>query len=122
VGPVDLALFYAKFRAYLVEKTQPLRWTRTSKWQVLLSGFSDQPVDNEIDYLVRFEHLQENFDQVCDLLGIPKCKLPSYNASKRSHYSEYYDDELIDLVASKFKMEIRWGDYRFENERILSDG
>jgi hypothetical protein len=73
-----------------------------------------QNLDSDIDYLMRFEQLQNDFDRVCKQLGLPHCPLPRRNRSSHAHYSTYYDDDLKDIVRSKFAEEIEFGNYRFE--------
>lgn len=47
-----------------------------------------------VDYLIRFEQLQEGFDHVCDVVGLPRAPLPHLNASKdRLPYQEYFTDK-----------------------------
>jgi len=63
------------------------------------------PFDN-VDYIVRFENLADDFRAVCGALGISPTTLPQYNRSNREHYSRYYDDELRELVRKRFAPEI----------------
>ena len=74
------------------------------------------PLDQEIDFLMRFEHLQEDFNTVCSKLNIPSTKLPHVNTSGKKHYSAYYDRELVALIQEKFREEIAWGGYHFEGQ------
>jgi hypothetical protein len=67
-----------------------------------------------IDFVMRFERLQQDFDTVCERLGIARQELPHRNKSDRDHYSSYYDDQLIKLVAKKYACEIKEFGYRFE--------
>jgi len=47
-----------------------------------------------VDHLIRFEQLQEGFDHVCDVVGLPHQTLPHLNASAgRRPYREYFTDE-----------------------------
>ena len=69
----------------------------------------------DIDFLMRFEHLSDDFGLVCKKLGIPYSGLPKRNSSARHHYSKYYDEELKEIVRKKFKDEIALGNYTFEN-------
>src|SRR5437868_2233178 len=68
----------------------------------------------DVDYVMRFENLADDFRAVCDDLDIPVQPLPQYNRSTRQHYSEYYDDELRELVWMRFAPEIERFDYTFE--------
>lgn len=69
---------------------------------------------SDVQYLIRFEHLEEDFNQVCAQIGIPPVKLPTRNRSSRRHYSEYYDEETKRVVGDVFAEEIAFGGYRFE--------
>lgn len=72
-----------------------------------------EPIDRDIDFLVRFENLNEDFKKVCKAIDIPIQELPHRNKSHRKHYSTYYDDELIEIVREKFSEEINFGNYVF---------
>jgi hypothetical protein len=72
------------------------------------------PVRFHVDHVMRFESLQADFDRVCERVGVPKCHLPNRNKSNRVHYSQYYDDDLIELVARRHAFEIRQFGYEFE--------
>lgn len=68
----------------------------------------------DIDFLIRFEFLQADFDELCNKLDMPLQKLPKRNVSKKRHYSTYYDEELVDIVRQRFSEEIEIGKYKFE--------
>ncbi len=83
--------------------------------QFVCSDLKSGKIDSEIDFLIRFENLDEDFSLVCRKLGIPETRLPKRNQSMKNHYSTYYDSELIKIVENKFAEEIEYGNYRFEN-------
>lgn len=72
------------------------------------------PLDAEMDFIMKFENLENDFLTVCKRLGIPEVSLPKLNKSKRKHYSNYYDDELVKLVGNRFWEEVKFGNYKFE--------
>lgn len=66
-----------------------------------------------VDYVGRFESLQEDFDEICLRLEIPTVELPFANRSNHKHYKEYYNKYTINLVAEAFKDDIELLHYDF---------
>lgn len=68
-----------------------------------------------VDFIGRYERLQDDFDQVCERLRVRKKTLPHKRQAKdRDDYRRYYDDITADLVAKRFRPDIEAFQYRFE--------
>jgi hypothetical protein len=78
-----------------------------------LNERDNDPFEN-VNYIIRFEKLVDDFRTVCRALGISPTTLPQYNRSNREHYSRYYNDELRELVRARFAAEIERFGYTFE--------
>lgn len=75
-------------------------------------------LDEELDFIGRFENLQDDWKHVCDVIGIED-KLAGSNASRKSvtstDYTKYYDDEARDKVALRYAKDIEHFGYEFGN-------
>ena len=74
--------------------------------------FSSNSFEN-LDFLIKFENIDEDFKKVCDLIGVKNDLLPRRNKSDRAEYKSYYDEELKQLIEKKFSKEIEYGNYSF---------
>jgi hypothetical protein len=69
-----------------------------------------------VDFVGRFERLQQDFDQVCSVLGIETRLLPRLNhGSRHEHYSQYYSDEMREFVSERYKSDIEYFGFAFEH-------
>ena len=51
-----------------------------------------------VDYLGRYEDLQQSYDEVCERIGIPSTDLTRKNPSSHAAFTKYEDDDLRDIV------------------------
>lgn len=111
---------------YFTPTQSPETWDRKKFQRIISKAVSvadylrlnddeEHPFEN-VDYIMRFENLDEDFRAVCKTLDIPAPSLPHYNRSDREHYSKYYDDELREVVRTRFAAEIERFGYAFEAE------
>ena len=76
-------------------------------------------LDDELctDFVIRYEKLSEDYSKVCNKLGLPANTLPRLKGGIRkqnSHYSNFYDEESIAIVAERHRNDIRLFGYEFE--------
>lgn len=64
-----------------------------------------------VDFLGRYEHLQDSFAAICRRIGIPKQSLPILNATARGAHDICYDDELRRLVTDFYRRDFALLDY-----------
>jgi hypothetical protein len=70
----------------------------------------------QVDYVGRFENINNDFDYICSQLGI-KANLPHDNrtSEKRKQYHSYYSDETREIVAGVYKKDIEMFGFRFDD-------
>jgi hypothetical protein len=69
-----------------------------------------------VDYIGRYERLQNDFYDICKHIGISAPKLPHKRRAKdRTAYREYYTDNTAQLVAEHFKRDIEIFKYSFDD-------
>ena len=70
-----------------------------------------------MDFLGRFEYFQRDFSALICQLGLPERYIQMtervYNKSRRSHYTEYYDDRTRYLVAQRYAKDLRLFGYKY---------
>lgn len=90
----------------------------------------DTSIESQLDYLIdlkgeqqtdftgRYEHLQDDFAQICERIGVKHLTLPHKRQAKdrKKDYRSYYDDALAELVGDYFKRDIEAFGYRFDPE------
>lgn len=75
----------------------------------------------DVDFIGRYETLQDDYDRLCDELGLERSELGWHKKSNgRQHYSLYYDDESRALVERYFDTDLRVLGYEFEPLKIYS--
>jgi hypothetical protein len=68
-----------------------------------------------VDFIGRYERLAEDFQSVCDKMGIHPPKLPhKRQATDRRDYRQYYTDETARLIADRFRPDIDMFGYAFD--------
>tara|TARA_R110001606_G_scaffold398874_1_gene579329 strand:- start:137 stop:730 length:594 start_codon:yes stop_codon:yes gene_type:complete len=100
---------YPEFKDFLLAKEV---W---QQWVFFYPQLEFITVDGSIktDFVGRFENFQNDFDLICDQIDYSKVKLPHVNKTKHAHYTEYYNDQSIKIIARSFEEDIDTFKYRF---------
>jgi len=67
-----------------------------------------------VDRIIRMENLQLEFPEVCKSLGMGDVVLPHSNRTTSGNYSEHYNDNTRERVATLFEPDIRLFGYEFQ--------
>jgi hypothetical protein len=79
-----------------------------------LDWFIDDKGKILMDFIGRFERLQDGWKTICDKLAL-NATLPhaNRNSGRKKHYTEYYTTKTKDMIASKFRVDIEYFGYEF---------
>lgn len=88
------------------------------KWRIehevrLQKDFLYDGSNKLVDFIGKIENLQEDFDLICEKIGIEKIKLPHLNKSNDKSYREFYNDKTKDLLYKAYKDDIELLGYEF---------
>ncbi|MBN2720893.1 MAG: sulfotransferase family 2 domain-containing protein, partial [Proteobacteria bacterium] len=68
-----------------------------------------------VDFIGKYENLQEDYEEACRRIGITPPTLPHKRQAKgRTAYSDYYDEETRKLVGDFFREDIETFGYGFD--------
>ena len=87
---------------------------RKSIFRNQIDYLADEDGELIVDFVGRFEQLQEGFAEIASRLGRPLAKLPQVNFSQHGKYTEYYTPKMAEIVAKRYARDISKFGYRFE--------
>lgn len=90
----------------------PFYYNNPRAFQPQVEWLKDDEGKISIDFIGKFESINEDFDQIKKAIGI-EAELPHLNPTKRAGYQSYYDDETREIVAHWFREDIKVFGYRF---------
>jgi hypothetical protein len=82
-------------------------------------GFNqlDYVSDNEgnvlVDFIGRFENLNEDYDKIIEKIGVKNLPLPHLNKFEYKDYRTYYTDKDIEKVYKMYEKDIKYFGYEF---------
>jgi chondroitin 4-sulfotransferase 11 len=67
----------------------------------------------DVNFLGRFENLEEDMQTICAHLGIEYDNFPYENKMNREKYTNYYDSETANIVHNLFEKDIKKFNYKY---------
>lgn len=64
-----------------------------------------------VDFIIRYENLQEDFDKFCDIISYPRAKLPHEKRGYHGNYKKYYNQERADYIYNLMKNDFHYLNY-----------
>ncbi len=78
-----------------------------------LDWVADENGNIIVDFIGRFESLNEDFNKVCEKIGVKGKNLPHLRKSKHEGYRTYYNDFAKSVISKCFKKDIEAFGYKF---------
>lgn len=69
-----------------------------------------------VDFVGRFEDLQNDWSYVCRRAGVPHRELPVVNKGAHKPYQEYYDPDTAAVIGEMYERDAELFGYSFEEE------
>jgi len=102
------------FGSYLVYFKHFVRYFGPNPNEACGTIFQDEVLDEEIEYILRFERLQRDFSEMFNDLGHDFIKLPHVEAKGHPKWQEFYDKEARQLVYERFERD--FDRFKYPNE------
>ena len=108
---LDISGYQKKFEKLEID---PRSKSKGEKVEAIEGAVYLNILNEELDFIGRFENLHEDYSKVCSVINC-ECKLlhKEANNNKLKHYTEYYNDETREIVAKKYAKDIEYFAYKF---------
>lgn len=94
------------------QNKDPFFYNNPRSFQPQVEWLKDTNCVISMDYIIKFESINEGFDHVREEIGLD-AELPHLNASTRADYRGYYNDETRAIVARWFSEDLETFSYKF---------
>ena len=81
--------------------------------------YYNEILDEDIDFILRFESLQKDFSHMLSRIGVGDIQLPYMEKREHASYATMYSDKERKLVSELYKVDILRFNYSF-NDRFVS--
>lgn len=107
---------YSDFNDFILHglrKDEVINWVH---FRPQLSFLEDENGNIDIDFIGRFENIQNDFNSICKIINIDTYdELKIHNSGDREKYQSYYNEETRNVVRDVYEKDIEYFNYKFED-------
>lgn len=105
---------FDSFMRYKLNPERPYQYHIDTSMQLQTDYLTDLKGNLCMDFIAKYENLQDDFNTICERLNLPTTALPhKRKAIDRKSYHQYYSAELAKLVDRHFQKDISLLGYRY---------
>lgn len=107
---------FESFLRWKLDAKRPPQYHADMSTEIQTDYLIDLHGTHLIDFIGRYEFLQEDFHLACNKTGLPPIPLPHVRQAqdRRKDYRSYYNDRTSQWVADHYRVDIDQFGYRFE--------
>ncbi|MBW1929078.1 MAG: sulfotransferase family 2 domain-containing protein [Deltaproteobacteria bacterium] len=106
---------FESFLRWKLDPSRPYHYIIDTSMELQYDYLIDLDGNVIVDFIGRYEQLEDDFNEACRRIGIRPPKLPhKRRARDRLDYREYYTEETAELIAQRFKKDIEMLGYSFD--------
>ena len=105
---------FSEFIRWKLDPERPYQYHIDTSIEIQADYLKDMDGTILVDFIGKYENLQEDYEEACRRIGIKPPKLPHKRQAKdRKDYRSYYDDNTADLISEYFSSDIKVFGYSF---------
>ena len=115
-NPWDRQVSWYSFKTRNVDPRPDFKRFNRSIRKAWVDNYDLYSIDGEValDFVGKYEELEESFAEVLDRIGVEDVAVPRINVStRRKDYRSYYDDEMAATIGDWYRREIDAFGYAF---------
>lgn len=85
----------------------------TDKYKPISNAVYLNILNEELDFIGRFENLQEDYDKVCSIIGCTNQLDHKEQGKKKVNYTKFYTEDIEKTVREIYKKDIEYFGYEF---------
>ena len=91
----------------------PKYYDKPKMFMPQIEWITDEAGKELVNFVGKFESLQEDFTEICNKLGKPEIQLPHLKKSTHKSYKDYYTNESYAIISDWFSEDIVRFDYEY---------